>query len=502
MRPPSELDVAAKALRSGANGADVWAALQAAHCGDARGLRALLTKFPDLHRADCHGTGLLQLAVCEGSADVVALLLDAGADPLRRSARGDSLVRIAIDRGHDEIAKLLDSARQQVVTDAPVLDDRVHPLAAQGEPGALASERDRCTSSAYSPIGFESIDLALWSTPFWNLRGDEVKARNLISAGASYDIVIAAALGDHSRVVELLDRDPSAVDEPRPSGKRALSAAVEFEHDDIAELLLERGADPNASEGPYAPLGSALHAAARRGAERIVESLLAHGADPNSYIDSSGSATYAAKSRGLRERLIAAGGVLTPYDLVWLGEDECVLESIIAEPETAHLGCGTVFAAVCTLERRDLLSKLLAAGAPVPKNVDGCRSYLLEQPDMLRDLLACGMDANLPDWQGATLLHELCSRDLRGRPRAARIEAATILLDAGADPYARDQEYASTPLAWAARSGLLDMVEYLLTRGVSPTEHAGEPWSTPLAWAKRRGHAEIVARLQAADSGA
>ena len=546
MRRPSDLDIAVRNLHTGATADDLWGALQAAHSGDKTCLHSLLKEFPDIHRASCHGTTLLQIAVREGHVEVVELLLDAGANPMDWSSRGESVDLIAAERGFDEIESLLHRAGSKEIAEPPSSAEhgQIHTLAEHDDAETLASELQqrpelvraidskgatplhraaaagakraievlvaheapldarhgpgRADANGYAPIGFEPIDMALWSTSFWNVRGDQQTARDLISHGASHDIVIAAALGDRARVAELLDRDPGAVDQPRPSGKRALSAAVEFEHDEIVEMLLDRGADPNAEEGPNAPSGSALHAAARLGAERLVDLLLQHGADPNGAIDSSGSPTYAAKTQDLRERLIAAGGELTPYDLVWLGEDQRALERVAAEPETAHLGCGTVFAAACKLERRELLAQLLAAGAPVPHTVDGCRSYLLEQPDMLLRLLESGMDADLPDWQGVTLLHLLCECDLRGRPRPARIEAAAILLDAGADPRALDDEYASTPLAWAARSGLVDMVDFLLERGLgagAPDEH---PWATPLSWAKRRGHEDIAARLAVA----
>ena len=79
-----------------------------------------------------------------------------------------------------------------------------------------------------------------------------------------------------------------------------------------------------------------------------------------------------------------------------------------------------------------------------------CRSYLLEDPDILSLLPASGMDPDLPNWQHATPLHDLCGRDGRGRPRPRRVEWAIILLEAGAAISAKDEEYRSTPLAWAA----------------------------------------------------
>jgi ankyrin repeat protein len=245
-----------------------------------------------------------------------------------------------------------------------------------------------------------------------------------------------------------------------------------------------------------------LHVAAGRGDRQAVELLLRHGADPNSTIDSAGSATYAAKTKELRDVLVRHGGVLDPFDLVWLDEDEEALRRVIADPRSADAGCGGVLAAACTLGKRDLVVRLLEAGVRVPKTLTACRSYLLEDPDLLGLLLASGMDPSLPNWQLATPLHDLCGRDSRGRPRPQRVACATLLLDAGAAISARDEDYRSTPLAYAARNDLPDMVELLLARG-APTQLPDDaPWSTPLAWALRRGHAPIVARLRAAGATA
>jgi len=61
-----------------------------------------------------------------------------------------------------------------------------------------------------------------------------------------------------------------------------------------------------------------------------------------------------------------------------------------------------------------------------------------------------------------------------------------------------DDDYRSTPLAWAARSDLPDMVELLLTRGTPTSLPNDEPWATPLSWATRRGHGRITEILRRA----
>lgn len=281
-----------------------------------------------------------------------------------------------------------------------------------------------------------------------------------------------------------------------------LTRAAELGDLERVTELLERGVDPNAPEGAEAPRGKALHVAARSGNRALVERLLAHGADPNGYVDGSGSATWAASTPELRALLLAHGGKLDTYDLVWLDADEEAVRRVAADPGSAHDGCGGVLAAACKMGKRDLLARLLEAGARVPPVLTECRSYLLSDPAMLRMLLSSGMSPDLPNWLLATPLHDLCGRDHRGRPRPHRAECAGVLLDAGADLAAKDEDYRSTPLAWAARCDLPDMVELLLERGAPTHLPDDAPWATPLAWATRRGHGRIAEILRAAGARA
>jgi ankyrin repeat protein len=523
-------------------GCDVWDAIRAARAGDADALRRLLERDPNLSRY----AEPLHFAVREGHLEAVQILIGAGADADAVGPGGETLATVARDRGHAAVALFMETVRgrgaRAVSTDVPdhpifaaaasndlegvrgmldaeprLVDLGDHQGATPLHRAVMASARatiamllDRGADihvlhgsgpgddAGYAAVDFQPIDLAL----FWHGHGDLETARLLLARGAAYDLPIAAAVGDLSRVTAFLDENPGRIREARPWGKRPLSAAVEFGHDAIARLLLERGADPNWHEGAEAPRGMALHSAARAGNRAMVELLLDRGADPNAHVDSSGNATWAAKTPELRRLLLARGGMLDCYDLVWLDEDDEVVRRVTADPSAANAGCGGVFTAAATRHKKDLVVRLLTAGARVPPVLTACRSYLLEDPEILRLLLAGGMDPDLPNWQRATPLHDLCGRDGRGRPRAHRTECATILLDAGATISAKDEEYRSTPLAWAARNDLPDMVDLLLGRGAPTSLADDEPWATPLAWAMRRGHVRIVDILRAAGATA
>jgi ankyrin repeat protein len=292
-------------------------------------------------------------------------------------------------------------------------------------------------------------------------------ARLLIGRGATYDLTAASALNDLAAVRSMLDADPSRLSEQRPDDRRPLSAAAEFGHLDIVRLLLERGADPTWPDADSSERGAALHAAAGRGDREMVELLLKHHADPNGFVNASGNAVCAAKTPAIRKLLEAHGGFLDPYDLVWKGEDDEVMRIVTERPETALAGCGGVFTAVVTCGRRKLMRRLLDAGFKVHPQAGGCHSYLLERPDMLRELLTRGgLDPNYPTVDGVTLLHELCHKDSRGRTMDHRTECAAILLEFGADPSPKDT-HGETPVMWATKHALTDIAGFLKARGAT-----------------------------------
>lgn len=274
---------------------------------------------------------------------------------------------------------------------------------------------------------------------------------------ASTDLADAILAGDDARVARGLAAAPERIRDVAPSGHRWLSLAARAGHLRVVQVLLANGADPTWPDVD-APGGRALHDAAGAGRRDLVELLLAHGADPNAHVLASGNAVYAgARVPELRALLEAHGGTLDPYDLVWLDEDDEVMRRVLADPASAWAGCGGVYTAVVTRGKHALLHRLLAAGVRVPPTPRGCRTYLLEDSGMLRELLQRGgLDADYPDETGATLLHALCTSTdpavVRGRAACAE-----ILLAAGARLDAVDAD-GRTPIDLARERGHHDLL--------------------------------------------
>ena len=414
----------------------------AAEAGELARVRAFLDQQPSLvHDINRAGGHPLHRAVIGGSADVVTLLLDRGADIHAIHGAG------------------VGSFEGYAPQDKQPID-----LAIWGGPRQAPLSRWRCYANR--------LTWQLWrrwrpGRRTWPGNGNVPLARLLIRRGATYDLTVASALNDLAAVRSMLDADPSRISEQRPDDRRPLSAAAEFGRLDIVRLLLERGADPTWPDADGSERGAALHAAAGRGDREMVELLLKHRADPNGFVNASGNAVYAAKTPEIRKLLEAHGGFLDPYDLVWKGEDDEVMRIVTERPETALAGCGGVFTAVVTCGRRKLMRRLLDAGFKVHPQAGGCHSYLLERPDMLRELLTRGgLDPNYPTTDGVTLLHELCHKDIRGRTMEHRTECAAILLEFGADPSPKDK-HGETPLMWATKHALTDIAGFLQARGAT-----------------------------------
>jgi ankyrin repeat protein len=511
-----------------------WEAISAANAGDVAALKRLIAGDPGLARAEFWYTPAIHFAVREGRSEVVRLLLDAGADPEWNGLHQGSLIEMAMERGYAEIARMLEEARDRRGRTRPgPAGHAIHVAAKRGDVDEVRRLLDADgtlvrlgTPSGATPLhvaacgdsldvvtllldrgadpnalrggarglsgGFwtdlQPIDLAIWNR---ERRSDEDgMVRLLLEGGTTYDLTLAAALGDLAGVRRMLDADPARIRETRPSGRRPLGAAIELGHEAVARFLLERGADPTWGE-PTAPKGRALHSAARAGNLELVRLLLSRGADPNSGIDSSGSAVVAAATPEIRALLEEHGGREDPYVTSWV-EDDDKLEAVADDPRAANR-IGAAFTMIVGDGRRDLLARLLEAGFRMPTVFTGCQTYLLADAESLRTLLAHGMSPDQMNWQHQTLLHHSCDGS---DDSAGKIERAALLLDAGADLNARDDEYRSTPLAWAARTNALEMVRFLIGRGAPARLPDDEPWATPLAWAERRGHGEIAAILR------
>lgn len=495
---------------------DLWNTILAASAGDVATLRQLLARSPRLATAAYWYSPVLHFAVRGGHADAVRLLLDAGADPESNGLNDRTLIEMARERGYTGIVTLLEQARDVRGRLAKGEDHAVHRAAGRGDLTTLRqlltedpTLANRASSRRWAPLHYavsggrpDAVDLLLEHGANLHVRSpndgepidfalfdhtqavqDLSLARHLVARGATFDLTVAASFGDLAAVRAMLDAAPARIAEARPGGARPLSAAVRFGRHDVVALLLERGVDPRWPE-PDAPHGICLHWAARGGDLAMVKLLLDHGADPNEDIDSTSPPAVFAATPGIRALIESRGAVENLYEPQWI-DNPALVRQIAANQEAHAERIGIAF--VMNAGDTSVLKRMLKAGLRMPDVHTSCQGYLLK-PDALKLLLASGMSPDQMNWQRQTLLHHAAAQDDR--------KCAALLLDAGADLTARDDEYRSTPLAWAARANMPRMVAFLLSRGAPLQLPDDPPDATPLAWARRRGFTEVVEILQ------
>lgn len=518
---------------------EVYAMFVAARAGDIKEVRRLIARAARLALVEYNYTPPIHFAVREGHLAIVELLIERGADvaAYRSYPFGDSLLTLAEDHEHEDVAALLrrhlarrfrlargmrdiidaadagdlDKLRAEIARDPTLAtsangtgDTALHHAARRQNLPMVqmlldaGADPDQIRGDGYRPVHAAVMTNFLVGGP--SPDGSAV-AEILLGRGARYTMFLAALLGDDEFIRRSLRRDRSLSNEADTNHHRPLSAAARRGDLDLVRLLLEHGADPLASE-EGAPRGHALWTAVYNDRHDIAELLLQHGADPNGMVESSGTPMMMARdkpallsllkshggleSRGPREMF---GRALAEHRFAdaerMLAADPAMLdvndsqwgEGILAGP--AHDG------------DHDVLAFLIRLGARVPTVTKWAPYYYFKHERTAAFLLDHGMDPNHMNWHRVTLLHHMAAEGEIGKAR--------LLIDHGAAIDAIDEEYRSTPVGLAARRGQLAMVDFLLVRGADAVR-AGAPWATPLAWALKNEHAAVVDRLRSAAS--
>jgi ankyrin repeat protein len=315
------------------NGYDAWALFKACALGEVPKVKSLLAKDRRLANAQFWYQFPIHVAVFAGNAEIVALLLDHGADPgqsIYTYNSWDKLLHCARERRYHQIESLLQRAmhkRFNYTPDFDVLKESIIARDARKSVAVLRRHPDLTRASDAlgnnalhwsvitrqlslierfvelgTPIDAERADgqtpvllVVNGATDYWyratrgrshpSLRNTSVLVGSLLALGAKYTISVAAAVGDQERVDELLRKDiglASRLDSARIS---PLTHAAGEGHLHIVRLLLEHGADPDMPENG-APNGLALYEACRANHLEVAQLLLEHGANPNAGLDS------------------------------------------------------------------------------------------------------------------------------------------------------------------------------------------------------------------------
>jgi ankyrin repeat protein len=347
----------------------------------------------------------------------------------------------------------------------------------------------------------------------------------LLSHGGELDIFSAIRLGKAEQALDILRRDRTQA-VARLEGTTPLELAADWHCANLIGPLVAAGADPNL---PGSRGRTPLHRA--RGDLRTMEALLKAGADPNAG-DGDGPTVLQTTvvyggAEGVR-LLLAHGAQPDIFSAAMMGDIESVERMLAADSALANaiVPRSQAFAplyAALKEGHEEVADLLLAKGARINSDLlllavaDGNAAavdWLLERTDrsIINDRDRFG---RLPLQKAANGGHadvakvlvkhgaSLDALDRLGEPAVyAAIgdpDTLAVLLDAGADPNARNR-WDETALHGAAPGNKCESVRLLLAAGADPNARAGALGLTPLYLAARANSGKAVQILL--DAGA
>ena len=301
---------------------------------------------------------------------------------------------------------------------------------------------------------------------------NDALADYLIGHGATLDLHAASGLGRMDRLRELLEAAPHRINEAGPDGATALHLARSVE---VAAYLLDRGAD-------------------------IEQRCVDHRSTP---------IMWSTQGREDVTRYLAEQGARTDlFIAAVLNDVEMAARVLEHEPEAlgvrvrhgnshAHLGFGDKY--VWTLDSADTPIEVARR-----RGHDEVFEFLLGRSSGATRLLMAARSGDLTE-MAALLASSPELVPTLSEPETCSIlcgsgEVIALMLRAGADPNARDDEHGATPLHHAAWNHDRSRVDVLLQHGADATLRDRTYEGTPADWARHGGHhdlAEILLNYEA-----
>ncbi len=437
-------------------------------------IRSLLENGADVNVQDESwmktGRTPLMLAVAQGDAALVQLILSKGANLDLKNKDGDTALSLAKKKGLTYIAQLLEAPGSASKEPSPqtdlffkaVKEKRLDEVKVQVAKGADVNCRN---SYGSTPLMAAADGNAPEIAGYLLKRGADVNAKN----GTNNTALIYAARKGHIRIVNALLRkkaDPNVKD---IAGGDALIYAVLNKKTEVVWALLQHGAGVNEK---YDDKNTALITAVKEGSADIINLLTARRADVNATDQFDMTALMIACEKGRADivaTLLEAGADIhkkSKYGDSALSKaitaKHARIVSLLLKKSGKFDRQGALYTAVGTGDLK-IVKLLLTRSIDVNMRGYAGTTLLMRAVDknyeMVKWLVERGADVNLKDNEGTTaLLATVASfNDLN-------VFSAKLLIDHGADVNAVNNKGESA-LILAAKRGNAEMVKLLIEKG-------------------------------------
>nr|XP_057934086.1 ankyrin-3-like isoform X3 [Doryrhamphus excisus] len=453
------------------------------------------------------GNTALHIASLAGQTEVVKELVSHGANINAQSQNGFTPLYMAAQENHlDVVQFLLDhGASQSIAT-----EDGFTPLAVALQQGhdqvvSLLLENDtkgkvRLPALHIAARKDDTKAAALLLQSDHNADVESKMMVNRTTESGFTPLHIAAHYGNINVATLLLNRG-AAVDFKARNDITPLHVASKRGNGNMVRLLLERGAkiDARTKDGL-----TPLHCGARSGHEQVVEMLLNRGAPILSKTKNGLSPLHMATQGDhlncvqlLLHHDAPVDDVTNDYLTALHVAAHCghykVAKVIVdkkANPNAKALNGFTPLHIACKKNRVKVMELLLKHGASIQAVTESGLTPIhvaafMGHENIVHQLINHGASPNTSNVRGETALHMAA--------RAGQSNVVRYLVQNGArvDAKAKDDQ---TPLHISSRLGKQDIVQQLLTNGASPDTTTSSGY-TPLHLAAREGHREVAAVL-------
>jgi ankyrin repeat protein len=433
----------------------------------------------------------LLYAVVAGDQAMAELLIDHGADVNIPAEDGSTILFLAMEWGHNELASyLLSKGAKHNIFTASGLGDMAAVESLLEKDGSLCNAKDY---EKKMPLHWAAQRNQIGTASLLLAKGADINAKDEYQYTALHEAALYGFVG----MVQMLVVKGADINAPYKFDRLPIDFAADKGNIEVIRLLLSHGAKINRQDSHWGY--SLLHDAAMEGHKEIVVFLLSQGANVHVVDKENRFPLHEAAEKGyedIAELLVKAD---QNHDITAVvSNDVGELKAWLKQYPVSFKLCDpyqwTLLHYAAGWGGAEVIKTLVTAGADVAAR-DRSRRTPLHRAAATGNKVAVEIllekgdpsFVNITDQGGMTPLHKAAAQGRR--------DIAEELLSHGAAIDARDT-HGDTPLTLAAASGHKEVAEFLINKGAQ-LELKGRDNHTALWQSVQYGHREAASMLMA-----